>query len=358
MGILAIVMAFVMPTTPADVAILPRPVGAFFNLPPSEIQRHGLTRTVKDLGLAVKFQVFNSPAYSRVPSFPAWKAAFESEDGLESAIRWCEAEDIDFIAGGDEFCREQVERDALDGIEWVTREAVPHLAARIARSGRCKLLGVVDESNTKLPAGWKPTRLVGPWRSAGGPPIAWPSLVHPSPLETAEHSDATAREWMWWGTYSLKQRIRAIWDCTRNLPPGRVMSCLVCTIARTEMVDAAGKVWSYFGGVKPGEIMAQSWAALARGASILEYYGFDWDQWIEEREESKPGAYLQTGIRPGSDLWADFEATQRSILEHAEELAGKPFKALWRPPHLCGRRGKLAWSVSMESGRVRFWRAE
>jgi hypothetical protein len=350
LGIIA-VAAFVVPTRPASVAVVP-PVSTIFNLPPAEIERANLTGTVKRLGLAVKAQVGRTPRAGE--TFEKCRDDWEAGPGV--AIDWLAANDLDLIADGDDLAREHYMRAALDGTEWASR-FLGHIAARLRGYVRCHRIDVVDESNTKIPSWWKPARLVGPWRAAGGPPIAWPSLLDPSPLETAEDSDATARQDAWFNRHSLGQHIRGVWDCTRKLPPGRVLSCLVCAIEKVERVQPNGSTLPSGGGVKPGGIMALTWAALARGASILEFYAFDCQRWIDSRINPAPGAVLWTGIRPGSALWAEFEATQRTILEHSRELSGQPYRALWRPPHLFGRRGRLAWSVHLETGRVRFRKA-
>lgn len=335
---------YVLPTIRSGVATLPRIKSALFNLPPSEIERDGILGRMQRLGLCVKTQVFNSPAYSGVQTFPEWLAHFENHTAPR--IRWAKDNGLELIADGDEFCREQPARDALDNISWMP-DAVKHTASYIAALGNCHVLDVVDESDTKLPIHWKPLRLTVPWRAGGGPPEAFPSLGGPSSLEQFQYARLAAREWPWWSMRNIRQRVRAIGRACDRVPAGWPLSCLVCTIAKKEEINSLGVSSVSFQGISPGDIMAQSYAAVAWGSSILEYFGYDWHQWIEQRDNRGAGMTLHTGIRYGSGLWNDFEETQYSLRDRHEALQGDVFIPIEHGPWLCCRRGKLKWVINL-----------
>lgn len=329
-------MPVIIPRQKTGVALLPKIHVALFNLGADEIQAEGLGDELRAMGLAAKIGVGHRPSPVRSPaaSIADWEATVGKRvDRLKDL-------GIPLICDGDDFCREADDRAALDEVSYAGK-IVGHIAERCAHA---IYLNACDESTTKL-GWWIPERLVIPWQSAGGPPIAFPGLGQRSPHETT-WAGYVYRQWSWWSQYTLRDRLRAIELCMADLPTGKIAACMISAITETKFTDPNGNLFGGYPCIEPHEIEAQLWAAIGWGASIVELFSFDCQRWIEERRAQKPNSFLMTGIRQATPYWRAFKDAIDTLRAREHWTYGPHFKPVKDRHFIWFRVGRLVYAIN------------
>jgi hypothetical protein len=329
-----------IPSVPSLQNILPIPRVAAFHCDPDDVERDNLLPIWQKHKVAVKTAIWHSPAYSKVDSAAACYDHWHER--VSPRLFWLKEKGLDLIACGDEFGREEIQRDAYERNPW-TAQATSEIASTIARMGNCLYLDVIDESNTKI-AGWQPHKLVKAWRDGGGPTIAWPVLGSDESIENPDFAGLHMKQWRHWDCRSLRERIRCIHESFTGVRQEWLVSSLIAATAKQWSLRQ-GRWYAGHPGVSPGEITAQGWAAIACGASYLEVYSYDPWRWITQRCSGIDGEKY-TGFRPGTDLWPDFLELLESIDRQRHILTATPiYKPVLRTNWIFGRRGPYVIGV-------------
>lgn len=344
----------IVPSVRSNQTILPRTIISFFNCDPRDVDRDGLLEKFKSLGVThVTFQVFNSPGHSGAIEFEKWHSEWERLIG--TSVEWCKKNGFRILGTGDEFFRTEQARTWIHNSPWA-EQAVRYVANRLRETGLCDGIEMVDES--KPPLAYGAEQFIAWWRDCGGPPLSWPNQG-PTGWETPALSDYSSRYWPAWksGELSLPTQARLIRDIAApSLRPNCHWLCLNWCCGpiyqkRLEGEDYQEGDHKANDGVKPRDIMAQMWLALAYGASGVRIYGYDWEMWRNHRLSTPAGSIqeLQTGSRPGDARWGHVEKALQTVSLHHKALARTPYVATQSGPWVFGRRGSLVWGVNTSS---------
>jgi hypothetical protein len=347
---------FVLPADPSGQALMPRVVRTLFHCLPGDVAADGLAlgaAGVSHLTCGVFVSPGDQPAWD---TFDKWKAAWEYL--VRPNLDWCAANGFRILGTGDDFMRNDVERQWLAASPFA-EQAVRHVAAALRDSGLCDGIEMVDEVWAD-PAFFDVTPFLSWWRSEGGPPVAWPNQ-YPVAWEVPALSDYSSRYWtdLEWRPgrpppYSLTawQMRNGIARAYRDVPTARPWLCLASCAGPFYGKRAAGGDYQpgdllHKGGVRAADVVGQVWLALAHGASGVRLYGYDWRLWRDHRANATVGTNeLQTGARPGDERWPGVAAALSSVASREAQLLGTPYTPTVSGPWVFGRRGSLVWGVN------------
>jgi hypothetical protein len=325
---------------------LATPIVSLFNCDPEDIQRDGLIPTFQKFNLAVKRQIFPSPAYTGAKTLDEHRAAIGAR--VLPDLRWLKDNRLSLIGEADEFGREERERAAANSISWFPA-AIRELAAKISELGNCRYLATIDEHDTKIGT-WDFRPIVQAWREGSGPPISHPTLNPPGRLEHPDTAELHNRQIYWFTCWTLRDYIRQIKRALSGVRKDWLLSCNICTMGPKYVVGHDGQILPSHKGVEPQWIVAEGWAALAMGASYLECYSYNPYRWRQAFREQKPNTTLWQGMCPGlgrpGELWGGFGQLLRTIKDHEHGLMMSPYEPVFNGPWVIGRRGQFVWAIN------------
>lgn len=318
---------FVCPTVKSGQLRRKQPEFALFNLD-DYMEREKSLEAVKSLRLAVKVGCFPPPQHGQTEI--GWKLSWEESVGKR--LKFCKQHDINVILGGDDMCREDVNRRHVREIDWC-QDAIQYTSRRSSELANCIMLDVVDEADHQLD-GWIPDVVVTPWRRGSEIPEAWPCLGGRGYLAEKENCRALAKNWAWWYGKNIKLQSEYLERAAVGIQRDMFWSCLICGIKERSTVNPlSGTHTVTFRGIRPRDLLAQVMIAAAYGASVFEVYSYDCNRWILERLHAKSG-HVYTGIDYDD---REFDFLKRAI-EYVRMLwAGEHYEPTESGPWLFGR---------------------
>lgn len=351
-GIAFIDLPVTLPPVPLP-AVSPRIVRTLFNCDPSTIQSTpGLLTALLAAGVnTLTFGCFHNPADSpSLTTFALWDA--DRVANIQPRVDWAKANGFAILTTGDDFLRTPGERAWINTTPWAA-QAIAATAVMLAGTVGLEAVDEQGGAPTDDPAY---ARFVSAWRTAGGPPIAWPNQA-PYVWETPAWSDYDSRYWStteWRNGRAdgptLSQQaagiVRAAAQVTR--PWLCELSCsgpfYTKTVAGGDYTPPSDTLQN--GGVRASDCVAQAWLAMAYGASGIRAYAYDWPQWQAERAGPIGSTDLQTGSRPGDARWPGVSAAFNSIAKREAVLLGQAYAPVRVAQWVIGRREGLTFAVN------------
>lgn len=299
-------------------------------------------------------------------------AVFESvrRPGLDYAI----ANDM-LIAGiGDDFIRTDGECAWVVNTPW-SSQAIAYVSQQFRDTGRCVGIEVVDEAGHLLDPAF-PIRkqaldiFTAAWKSVpNAPPLSFPDVVTPnslSPFEQQGYSDYSSRFWraLNWGRangYVLLDMTIDGWGIvpsTSVLPLGNRLACLLSVAGPHYIKRVPGdhfqegdEVINW--GMRPSDIIAQGFVALASGTGWLRGYFYEYNGSRVNKGNAPIGTIgLQTGVRPGDERFAAMSVLFNAIQSRQNVLMGEWHPAVVSGPMVIGSRAGAIWGVNCSESPV------
>lgn len=235
---------------------------------------------------------------------PALRAAGVTHlevDAVESIreLDICKIQGWRVILIGDNFMR-----TPGDAAKNCTQAIVTDRASRAGMWGICDGIEMVDETKQDPAAYPMARQFIQWWRSAGGPPIAWPGHA-PQRWENAELSDYDSRQWNWWTCKVGKDRTDRLKGSLSRAPTTRGLGALIDASGMYGTMQANGKVRTLYGRKPPSglNILKQFQLAHSFGATRYRVWAWDSPAWQRNREQAKVGDKVFVGIHPGDRRW-------------------------------------------------------
>jgi hypothetical protein len=338
------IVPLVVPSKPTGQVFWPRIIRTMFNTEPLADVAPDRVESFfhKEAMTHVRFQLFPSPAYSKVSSPEAFRAHLRQTVGAR--FQWCRENRFRVVGLMDETFMFKEAREWQWNCPWAG-EAARDAASFARESGLVDCVEMVDES--KSPREYKAENFIRWWREGGGPPIAWPNVA-PQAWETDELSDYASRYAQFWKEGSpppalpLKEQARMIATAAHGVRRDRPFMGLVwgCGPA-TRHGRRVNR------GVKAQHILAQIVLWIMHGAGGVQVYGYDAPRWREIRAQAPDNVLLQTGTRPGDERWSGLAAGFRFIERFEESFLGRHYAPVKVGPFWRGRREDLELAVNV-----------
>jgi hypothetical protein len=352
--------AFALPTVATAQVLRPSVLRSLFHTHPPWVVEDGTAAALAAAGVtSLEGTIFRNPADGNLSlTYAQWQAWWEAQVG--SWVDWCAANGWYFIGQGDDLFRFENQRDWTHTGSYRV-QAFQYVAQRLAASGRCLGVEVVDEVG-EFPADYAPEEFIAAWRAAGGPPLAWPNR-YPVNWEVPAYSDYASRYWHYdeWaegrpspGGMSMRQMSLGVARAALGVDPTRPWHNLITCAGPFYKKNAAGSDYQHGldrlhqGGCTAADVIGQAWLSLAHGSSGFRLYSYDQQLWRDHRASAAVGTSgLQTGCMPGHPQWDGVAAALSSVAAREAVLAAGPaYLPVTSGPWVAGRRGNLTWAVN------------